>query len=526
MAFVEKVKVGGTAGNELAVNSSSEAQVNTANGSNVALGATGDAAVDTDTTGTVSGKLRGLVKLFVNFLSRLPAALGTGGGLKVDGSGTPLPISGTVAVTGAGDATAANQTNGAQKTQISNGAIEVDVQTLGTQVTSSSNAAIVHAVMHGTPDGGITYYDLQVKPDGTLPVSVQSAALPSDAATETKQNSQITQETAINTVLGLTTNASVQGDNNGTVNARLRGISKYLADLYNQTTNFFAVKVINPIVLSSGSDLIGSVGIDQTTPGTTNGVQINAALPAGTNAIGTLAANSGVDIGDVDVTSANVDKLNGTTIATNSGNKDAGTQRIVIATDQPALTTNGLISVKVDQTTDGTTNKVRATSTENESYGSNSTLTITNLNSLANSATAGWQSARVDNTSEKATDYFINVKLDMANTAPANDKAVYVYICGWYYDGSTWYASSGGTATLPSGSEGTYTIASPNNLRLLGVLAYTTADMILQDTFLLSNVFGSHIPDGFSIVVINYSGAAVASSGNIVQYKPVHKQNV
>jgi hypothetical protein len=36
----------------------------------------------------------------------------------------------------------------------------------------------------------------------------------------------------------------------------------------------------------AGTNLIGKVGIDQTTPGTTNGVQINAALPAGTNLIG------------------------------------------------------------------------------------------------------------------------------------------------------------------------------------------------------------------------------------------------
>lgn len=57
------------------------------------LGATGDAAVDTDTTGTASGKLRGIVKLLVNLLSRWPAALGSGGGLKVDGSGTALPVS-------------------------------------------------------------------------------------------------------------------------------------------------------------------------------------------------------------------------------------------------------------------------------------------------------------------------------------------------------------------------------------------------------------------------------------------------
>lgn len=55
--------------------------------------------------------------------------------------------------------------------------------------------------------------------------------------------------------------------------------------------------------LQAGSAIAGKFGIDQTTPGTTNGVQVNAALPAGTNAIGKLAANSGVDIGDVDVTS-------------------------------------------------------------------------------------------------------------------------------------------------------------------------------------------------------------------------------
>ena len=64
-------------------------------------------------------------------------------------------------------------------------------------------------------------------------------------------------------------------------------------------------------VLGAGSALVGKVGIDQTTPGTTNKVSIgtdgtvaiNTALPAGTNAIGKLAANSGVDIGDVDITS-------------------------------------------------------------------------------------------------------------------------------------------------------------------------------------------------------------------------------
>ena len=45
--------------------------------------------------------------------------------------------------------------------------------------------------------------------------------------------------------------------------------------------------------IPAGTNIIGKVGIDQTTPGTTNGVQVNAALPAGTNSIGSvnLAAN-------------------------------------------------------------------------------------------------------------------------------------------------------------------------------------------------------------------------------------------
>jgi hypothetical protein len=56
--------------------------------------------------------------------------------------------------------------------------------------------------------------------------------------------------------------------------------------------------------LMAGSNIIGKVGIDQTTPGTTNRVDIGAALPAGTNAIGKLAANSGVIIGDVNLVSS------------------------------------------------------------------------------------------------------------------------------------------------------------------------------------------------------------------------------
>ncbi len=46
------------------------------------------------------------------------------------------------------------------------------------------------------------------------------------------------------------------------------------------------LKTVVNAALPAGTNILGKVGIDQTTPGTTNGVQINAALPAGTNVIG------------------------------------------------------------------------------------------------------------------------------------------------------------------------------------------------------------------------------------------------
>lgn len=153
-------------------------------------------------------------------------------------------------------------------------------------------------------------------------------------------------------------------------------------------------------------------------------------------------------------------------------------------------------------------------------------MTVTGLASLASSATVGWQSDRVAISTE--LDVLVSIKLDMANTAPANDKMVYVYLCSWFYDGTTWYGSSLGTATLPTGTNGACTLASaaPNNLKLLGTLAYSTADMVLQDSFLLSNAFGAAMPDGWSIVVLNYSGASTHSSGHKLMYKKINQQTV
>jgi len=166
-----------------------------------------------------------------------------------------------------------------------------------------------------------------------------------------------------------------------------------------------------------------------------------------------------------------------------------------------------------------TTNKV--------AYGSYTALTVTNLQSLASSATAGWQSVRMDNqTSVLALDYEIAVKLTTANTAPANDKAAYVYISDAMTTdgGTTWLQADQGTTTLPTGAEGTTTIASPNNLKLLGIMLYTTAQMTMQRSFMLSNAVGQFMPDGFSIIVINFTGAALSTSC-VVAYRAITTTN-
>lgn len=58
-----------------------------------------------------------------------------------------------------------------------------------------------------------------------------------------------------------------------------------------------AISPNNGVGLNAGSNIVGKVGIDQTTPGTTNGVQVNAALPAGANTIGGVTGALGTTNG-------------------------------------------------------------------------------------------------------------------------------------------------------------------------------------------------------------------------------------
>ena len=162
------------------------------------------------------------------------------------------------------------------------------------------------------------------------------------------------------------------------------------------------------------------------------------------------------------------------------------------------------------------------------SYGTYTAMTVTNLHSLATDASApfgGWQSDKIDNqTTTKAIDYEIMVEIAAVNTAPANDKAVYVYAapCVTTDGGTTWkYSDNGGNSDLLDGAQGACDISEPNSMLLLGIIPYTVQNTVLNKTFFLSSSTGGSVPDGFQIVIRNSTGMTFAASANIVAYRAI-----
>jgi len=287
-----------------------------------------------------------------------------------------------------------------------------------------------------------------------------------------------------------------------------------------------------------GSITVDGVFYQATQPVSLASVPSHPVTNAGTFAVqSTNQANSGVDIGDVTINNAsgasavNIQDGGNSITVDGSVTANAGTNLNTSALSLEATQLSiydslGYIETDIDSMETNVAAILARTTIDQDLRNDSTDMTVTGLASLASSATVGWQSDRVEINTE--LDVLVSIKLDMANTAPANEKSVYVYLCSWYYDSATWYGSSLGTATLPTGTNGACTIASaaPNNLKLLGTLAYSTADMVLQDSYLLSNVFGTTMPDAWSIVVINYSGASTHSSGHKLMYKKINQQTV
>jgi len=151
--------------------------------------------------------------------------------------------------------------------------------------------------------------------------------------------------------------------------------------------------------------------------------------------------------------------------------------------------------------------------TDNIAYGSyNSICTSATLvtNTVADSSDAftAWQSARVDNiASVKAIDYEVVVQIPVTTGTVANDKAMYVYLVPWMYDGSGWVCGGNfGTATEPTGSEAAASISEPNSMKLAAVMPIVVQSSNAEAFFSVAAVCGGICPDGWSLAIRNNCG--------------------
>ena len=140
---------------------------------------------------------------------------------------------------------------------------------------------------------------------GTLEVEIPAPPAPEGGATEDKQDAQIVLETSIDGKLPALVGGKIP------VDATISGIAteakqdtgnSSLSSIDGKFTTLNAKDFATTAKQDTGNSSLSSID-SKITACNTGAVTISAALPAGTNAIGKLAANSGVDIGDVDVTS-------------------------------------------------------------------------------------------------------------------------------------------------------------------------------------------------------------------------------
>lgn len=134
--------------------------------------------------------------------------------------------------------------------------------------TEATLASILTALSSVTVTGPLTDTELRASP---VPVSLSSVPLPTGSATLTEQQTQTTRLTSIRDAV------EIMDDWDESDRAK-----------------------VNPVVGQAGVQG-GSGAVSSNTQRVV--LATDVALPAGTNAIGKLAPNSGVDIGDVDITS-------------------------------------------------------------------------------------------------------------------------------------------------------------------------------------------------------------------------------
>lgn len=149
--------------------------------------------------------------------------------------------------------------------------------------------------------------------------------------------------------------------------------------------------------------------------------------------------------------------------------------------------------------------------TETINYGTETAITATNVNSLANNEAKPLPA--VDNSSTKASDYKVYFEATLNSTGVSATGTIEVYLIE---------STESTTADFTDGIDpaGSANIASSvKNSRLLRILTANVNSQVVRDTFEISSDLrglGRACPKYWALVVYNKSGAALNGSGNEV----------
>ena len=159
-------------------------------------------------------------------------------------------------------------------------------------------------------------------------------------------------------------------------------------------------------------------------------------------------------------------------------------------------------------------------STTNQSkYGTNGQAITCTVASLGN--TSARVATAIDNTSNLFLDALVFLKLKTGASGVASTGQINVYAIGMVDGGTTYTENAGST-------DAAVTLTSPPNARLIGVInAVANATTYYGGPFSVAQAFGGNLPDHWSIIVENQTGAALDSTpGNhFIKYQGVESQN-
>jgi hypothetical protein len=158
------------------------------------------------------------------------------------------------------------------------------------------------------------------------------------------------------------------------------------------------------------------------------------------------------------------------------------------------------------------------TTTFKSKYGTNGQSIGITITSLANNGQR--QSDVIDNGTNLYLDALVSPRIKTGGSGTSASGYVNVYAYGTV-DGGSLYSDSA------SGSDGSITLTSPPNMRLIGVInAVANSTEYNGGPFSVAQAFGGVLPEKWGIVIENKTGGTLDASIGSVKYQGIQQQGV